>query len=90
MQNRERINRGIDRLFAPWLSFLHGLVVECGVTTMFLFQSLRLTFKKPYRFNEIIRHIEFIGNRSLVIIALTGIFYRNGPILPNLHWISRC
>src|SRR5690606_20152678 len=33
-----------------------------------------LIFKKPYRFEEVIRHMEFIGNKSILIICLTGGF----------------
>ena len=74
VRHRERINRGIDNFFASLWSFVHGLFVECGVTTIFLFRSFSLIFKKPYRSDEVIKHMEFIGNKSLVIIALTGVF----------------
>ncbi len=47
---------------------------EVGQVVLFFSESLRLLFAKPYRFNEVIKHMEFIGNESLGIIALTGIF----------------
>ncbi len=36
--------------------------------------SLRWLFDKPYRFKEIIYQIEYIGNQSVFIICLTGLF----------------
>jgi len=47
---------------------------EVGQIVLFFSDSFRLLFAKPYRFNEVIKHMEFIGNESLGIIALTGIF----------------
>ena len=74
VRNRENINRSLDRFFISVWSFVNGLLVECGVTTLFLLQSFKLIFQKPYRWDEVIKHMEFIGNQSLIIIALTGSF----------------
>lgn len=51
-----------------------GLVNEVGHVSLFFTESVRLIFAKPSRFSEIIRHMEFIGNQSIGIICLTGVF----------------
>lgn len=56
-----------------WLS-LKGFIQEIGYISIFAGQSVRLLFAKPYRYGEILKHIEFIGNQSLGIITLTSIF----------------
>ncbi|MBC7465913.1 MAG: ABC transporter permease [Bdellovibrio sp.] len=53
-----------------FLNFVH----EVGSFCLFGFQSFRLLFTKPYRYGEIIKHMEFIGNQSVGIIALTSAF----------------
>jgi phospholipid/cholesterol/gamma-HCH transport system permease protein len=45
-----------------------------GAVVLFLTDSLRLSVKKPNRYLEIIRHMEFVGNQSVLIIMLTGAF----------------
>jgi len=54
--------------------FFYGFVTEAGVTVLFLFKSIRSVFQRPYRIQEILKHIEFIGVQSLLIIALTAAF----------------
>ena len=49
-------------------------ICECGITILFLGTAFRSLFAKPSRYSEIIKHIEFIGNQSLLIIALTSAF----------------
>lgn len=49
-------------------------VREIGLVIMFFGTSCRLLFVKPYRHAEIIKHMEFIGNQSVGIITLTGLF----------------
>lgn len=51
-----------------------GLVREVGYVTIFMGSSLRLLFSKPHRYNEMIKHMEFVGNQSIGIISLTGLF----------------
>ncbi|PIS10976.1 MAG: organic solvent ABC transporter permease [Bdellovibrio sp. CG10_big_fil_rev_8_21_14_0_10_47_8] len=45
-----------------------------GDMTMFGISSIQLSFKKPYRYAEIIKHMEFVGNQSVFIVALTALF----------------
>ncbi|MCB0418943.1 MAG: ABC transporter permease [Bdellovibrionales bacterium] len=47
---------------------------ESGRIALFLVKALRSLRAKPYRFDEVIRHMEFIGNKSVMIILLTGSF----------------
>lgn len=56
------------------LRMSRGLVNEVGRVSLFFTESVRLIFAKPSRFPEIIRHMEFIGNQSIGIICLTGVF----------------
>ena len=58
-------------------SLWHGIadfVTEVGLVTHFFGASVRGLFAKPYRFSEIVAQMEFIGNKSVFIISLTGLF----------------
>lgn len=45
-----------------------------GNMTLLLLESLKLIFKRPFRFKLFIKQIEFIGYKSIPIVILTGIF----------------
>ena len=49
-------------------------VTSIGEIVVFGYQSMALTFATPYRYTEILRHMEFVGNQSVGIITLTSIF----------------
>lgn len=51
-----------------------NFVREVGSMTSFMASSLRLGLEKPYRYLEIVRHMDFVGNQSIMIISLTGLF----------------
>lgn len=70
-QNLARIISGIGALV---LGLIRGVVLETGKVVLFFSESVRLIFAKPSRFPEIIKHMEFIGNQSVGIICLTGVF----------------
>lgn len=55
-------------------SNLIDFVREVGSMVQFGYESVRLGFQKPSRYLEIIRHMEFVGNQSIFIISLTGLF----------------
>lgn len=74
MRNRERVNAAIDDFFVQSGHKLYGLFVDAGMACIFFWESVCAVFKRPARFEEIVRHMEFIGNKSVLIIALTGIF----------------
>ena len=49
-------------------------ISEVGSATLFLAGALRRVVRWPPRALVIVEHVHFIGNRSLLIIALTGAF----------------
>ena len=56
------------------VAYFKNFVKEVGDISIFFSDSARLLFTRPSRFLEIVRHMEFIGNQSLGIIALTSLF----------------
>ena len=70
----KRISSGIDGFALAILDSAKGFVQEIGLIALFAGQSTRLLFAKPYRYGEILKHMEFIGNQSVGIITLTSIF----------------
>lgn len=70
----ERIKETIADFGGLILNPIRTLVIDTGSMMIFFGESVRLLFAKPSRFNEIIRHMEFIGNQSVGIICLTGGF----------------
>lgn len=73
-QQRGRINDLLDEaLFAAW-NHVFSFFKNVGDTCLFCCESFRLIFSKPSRFGEIVKHMEFIGNKSVLIIMLTGAF----------------
>lgn len=50
------------------------LFERLGRVSLFFGQSISASFKRPYRVLETIEHMYFIGNRSVMIIVLTGVF----------------
>lgn len=73
-KHRNNVNEAIDSAFRQSTQSLVRFFEGCGQSTLFFSESVRLVFAKPSRFDEIIRHMEFIGNKSLLIIMLTGLF----------------
>jgi phospholipid/cholesterol/gamma-HCH transport system permease protein len=76
-ENKTVIQSIADRMDAIALGLINsffGFINEVGSFFLFGFQSFRLLFTKPYRYGEIIKHMEFIGNQSVGIIALTSAF----------------
>lgn len=74
MNLTQKLYRWISNLGAFVINLLKKLVNETGSIVIFFNESIRLVFAQPSRFNEIIRHMEFIGNQSVGIICLTGVF----------------
>lgn len=73
-ENRHRVNDAIDQVFIKAFKNLYDLLFGCGRTCIFFYQSCRLIFRQPYRIDEIIKHMEFVGNKSVIIIAMTSVF----------------
>ncbi|MCB0407798.1 MAG: ABC transporter permease, partial [Bdellovibrionales bacterium] len=72
--HREKVNNALDELFIKVGLTIGGFFYDTGKAFLFFLESIPLIFKKPYRVDEIIRHMEFVGNKSILIIILTGSF----------------
>lgn len=68
----EKILSFLDRVFV--FLKIKPFILELGSRAVFAIESLKLLFTQPYRYNEVLRHMEFIGNQSVGIITLTSIF----------------
>jgi phospholipid/cholesterol/gamma-HCH transport system permease protein len=64
----------IDRFFLGIVSKIKSFILLLGEMSLFGYESLKLLFAQPYRYGEVLKHMEFIGNQSVGIIALTSIF----------------
>lgn len=74
LKYRDQLNVGIDRIIYGLGASVVRIFVSSGQASIFAYTSIRKLAEKPYRFDEIVRHMEFIGNRSILIICLTGAF----------------
>lgn len=74
MENRERVNEAIDEAFFNAWKTIHDFLYGCGRACLFFAEGCRLIFTRPFRFEEIVKHMEFVGNKSVAIIAMTSIF----------------
>ncbi len=70
----EKTSDFIDSVFYYFVSTATAFIKEVGLIFIFGFESLKLLFAKPFRYQEIIKHLEFIGNQSVGIITLTSLF----------------
>lgn len=73
-EKRERFNRAFDGFFLWFWNRFRQFVVESGELATFAWEGIRLFWAKPFRFNELIVHMEFVGNKSISIISLSGLF----------------
>lgn len=70
----QKISRFLDlAVLALWRTF-EQFLFEVGSVSRFGYSSFMCFFSKPYRFKEFIQHMEFIGNKSIFIVVLTGVF----------------
>ncbi len=53
-----------------FINFLH----DCGGVFLFFFKSFFFFFLPPYRIRLLIKHIEFIGVKSWLVVGLTALF----------------
>lgn len=74
MSLTQSLYKWISKLGLYFINTVRGTITETGKLSLFFSESVRLIFASPSRFPEIIRHMEFIGNQSVGIICLTGIF----------------
>lgn len=73
-EKRERFNRAFDAFFLSILKSLREYVVDTGELVSFGWTALKLLFTRPFRTEEIVAHMEFVGNKSIIIICLSGLF----------------
>ena len=64
----------IDRVFAKIIDKIKFAILDVGEVSVFAISSLKLLFTQPYRYGEVVKHMEFVGNQSVGIIALTSLF----------------
>ena len=72
------MNSKTIEIYGHILTFLNkkisDFINEIGQIVMFAVTSIYLSFQKPYRYVEVIKQMHFIGNESVFIISLTGLF----------------
>ncbi len=66
--------------------FIKTTVMDLGALLYFIGDSLKWIFRRPFRFAEYVRQIEFVGNQSIFIICLTGLF--TGMVFAFQAWIG--
>lgn len=70
----QQIYKKLESVVERMSSKLSNFVYELGSVTNFGWTSIKLLPTKPFRYLEVVRHCEFVGNQSVLIIALTGLF----------------
>ncbi len=55
-------------------TLLENLLLTLGHFFIFAWAGVKSIFQKPYRWEEIFKQLEFVGNKSVIIIFLTGMF----------------
>lgn len=68
------------------IELIRGWIEQLGKFTVFTMESLAWVFRKPYRWGLIVNEIEFVGNQSLFIVGLTGIF--TGAVFAFQIWLA--
>jgi phospholipid/cholesterol/gamma-HCH transport system permease protein len=74
MKARQRFNEVLDDALKSIARVFVDFIYQVGVLGSFSAQAVRLFFKRPYRWEDLFRHMEFVGNQSVFIIVLTGMF----------------
>ncbi len=77
-------------MFTLCLSIFEKRVLEpveaAGTFFLFSLKALKSIFAPPFRYGELLKHIDFVGNQSIGIIVLTGVF--TGLALSFQIWIG--
>lgn len=60
--------------FSPFGRLFLRFIEDAGGIFLFFWQSLIFTFTPPLRFRLFLKHMEFIGVRSWLVVALTALF----------------
>lgn len=76
------------KLLARLGSWFLSLLENLGHSCVFLFQALSVAMKPPFKVRLLVKQIRFFGNKSLLVILLTGAF--TGMVLAlQLYYILR-
>lgn len=71
---RDQLNDKMNQALLVLWRIVFEFFCETGRVVLFFAEAYKLVFSKPSRLDEIVKHIEFVGNKSLIIIILTGAF----------------
>ena len=71
---RGKVNDAIDNAVKGIGQLIYEFIFQIGLFSRFSFGALKVFFKRPYRVKDLIQQMEFVGNQSVLIIVLTGVF----------------
>lgn len=71
---REKVNKAVDTVVLAVWHTLEQFIFEVGSVMNFGAYALKSFFVRPMRIKEFIQQMEFIGNKSIFIVVLTGTF----------------
>lgn len=74
LEKRQQVNQALDDFILGVGLAVVNFITNTGRAFTFFFQSAPLIFTRPFRFDEVIKQMEFVGNKSVLIICLTGAF----------------
>lgn len=64
----------MEKIMSYPFRYIQSVLEDIGIFSIFCIDCIKTIFQKPFRYGELIQHIEFIGNKSVLIICLTGLF----------------
>jgi phospholipid/cholesterol/gamma-HCH transport system permease protein len=73
-EGRARFNRFFDAFWIWLFAQAKDMVTQTGELATFGWSGTRQFFTRPFRFGELMVHMEFVGNKSIMIICLSGLF----------------
>jgi phospholipid/cholesterol/gamma-HCH transport system permease protein len=73
-RRRAKFNQKFDEVFSSIWTSISDFIIATGSLLRFATHSISLILRPPFRWDEIISHMEFVGNKSVVIICLSGVF----------------
>src|SRR5438874_4662502 len=71
---RDASLHGVRFLLAQLGATVLGFLASLGRIGLFLGRAVGLIFIPPLKIRRVMRQVQFIGARSLLVIALTGLF----------------
>jgi len=74
IKRREQFNDYLDRSFFYFFNSAQDFINLVGDIFIFGTDAIKFFLRKPFRFHELVAHMEFAGNKSVFIICLTGLF----------------